>query len=239
MNSSYRMDIHTHTIASGHAYNTVNEMIRAAADKGLELLGISEHGPAMPGSTNKFYFQNLNIMSRKKYGVHVLYGAELNLINLKGDMDLDERSWRDLDYAIASLHHNCITPGSRKENTYALLTAMEHPKVTIIGHPDDGHFPLYYEEFVKEAKRQHVLIELNNSSFNPKGFRIHAYENNLEILRLCAAYEVPILLSSDAHREEDVGEFAQAEALIDQVDFPKQLLVNTSLSRIREWIPMS
>ena len=42
------LDTHTHTIASGHAYNTINEMVRSAADKGLKLLGITDHAPMMP-----------------------------------------------------------------------------------------------------------------------------------------------------------------------------------------------
>ena len=42
------LDLHTHTIASGHAYNTLYEMAQAAADKGLSLYGCSEHAPAMP-----------------------------------------------------------------------------------------------------------------------------------------------------------------------------------------------
>lgn len=57
--------MHTHTLASGHAYNTINEMIRAASRKKLEIIGITEHAPAMPGSTNVYYFQNLNILERK------------------------------------------------------------------------------------------------------------------------------------------------------------------------------
>ena len=40
------LDIHSHTIASGHAYNTLYEMARAAADNGMELFGSSDHGPA-------------------------------------------------------------------------------------------------------------------------------------------------------------------------------------------------
>ena len=44
------MDLHTHTVASGHAYCTLREMARAASDKGLELLGITEHAPKMPGT---------------------------------------------------------------------------------------------------------------------------------------------------------------------------------------------
>jgi putative hydrolase len=42
------IDLHTHTLVSGHAYNTIREMTRAAKDKGLALLGISEHAPRNP-----------------------------------------------------------------------------------------------------------------------------------------------------------------------------------------------
>ena len=225
----YVVDMHTHTVASGHAYNTINEMIQSAANKGLELLGISEHGPAMPGSTNIFYFQNLNILERRKYGIEVRYGAELNIIDMKGTTDLDPRSYRDLDYCIASLHSVCVTPGSVKENTYALMNAMQHPKVKIIGHPDDGQFPVNYEELIREAKLQNVIIELNNSSLNPNGFRINAYENDLEILKYCMKYDVPVIMGSDAHREEDVGEFERAEKVLNKIGFPEDLIVNSSL----------
>ena len=53
------LDIHTHTLISGHAYNTIMEMAHAASEKGLELLGITDHAPEMPGGPHRFYFDNL------------------------------------------------------------------------------------------------------------------------------------------------------------------------------------
>ena len=44
------LDVHTHTVVSGHAYSSLQEMARAAADKGIEVLGITEHGPSIPGT---------------------------------------------------------------------------------------------------------------------------------------------------------------------------------------------
>ena len=44
------IDAHTHTVASGHGYSTIQEMARAAADKGLQVLGITEHGPSIQGT---------------------------------------------------------------------------------------------------------------------------------------------------------------------------------------------
>lgn len=62
------LDLHTHTIVSGHAYCTLREMAKAASEKGLELLGITEHAPKMPGTCHKFYFENLRSCQGKCTG---------------------------------------------------------------------------------------------------------------------------------------------------------------------------
>lgn len=45
-----KTDLHTHTIASGHAFGTIWENARAAKDKGISVLAITDHGPSVPGS---------------------------------------------------------------------------------------------------------------------------------------------------------------------------------------------
>ena len=83
------LDIHTHTIASGHAYNTIYEMAQSASRKGLALLGISDHGPAMEGSASKHYFRSCRCIPRELYGVKILFGCELNIMDYDGGIDLD------------------------------------------------------------------------------------------------------------------------------------------------------
>ena len=84
------LDIHTHTTASGHAYNTIYEMAQSASRKGLALLGISDHGPAMEGSASKHYFRSSRCIPRELYGVKILFGCELNIMDYDGGVDLDE-----------------------------------------------------------------------------------------------------------------------------------------------------
>ena len=121
------LDVHMHTLASGHAYNTIREMIAAGSKKGLALVGIADHAPAMPGSTHRFYFENLRIFDRKVYGdeagVELLMGVELNILNTTGKVDLEEKGLRSVDYAIASLHDPCINPGTALDNTTAIMSA--------------------------------------------------------------------------------------------------------------------
>lgn len=64
----YLIDTHTHTIASGHAYNTIDEMTRYAGSIGLLNLAITEHAPQMPEAAACFillileYFLKENMM---------------------------------------------------------------------------------------------------------------------------------------------------------------------------------
>ena len=147
------LDLHTHTIVSGHAYNSLYEMVRSAADKGLTLYGCSDHTPAMPGGPDAMYFVNFKVIPREIYGVKVLMGAELNLLKPDGSVDLKEKMLEKLDYAIASLHLPCTKPGTMEENTSAYLHVMENPWVQIIGHPDDGRYPVDYKALVAAAYR--------------------------------------------------------------------------------------
>ncbi len=57
------LDAHTHTVASGHAYSSLQEMAKAASDMGLEVLGITEHGPSVPGTCPTLYFKNMFLPS--------------------------------------------------------------------------------------------------------------------------------------------------------------------------------
>ena len=176
------LDNHTHTTASGHAYNTIYEMAQSASRKGLALLGISDHGPAMEGSASKHYFRSSRCIPRELYGVKILFGCELNIMDYDGGVDLDEVFAGALDYGIASLHDVCITPGSRAENTRAYLKAMENPKVHIIGHPDDGTYAVDFDELVRHARERGVMIELNEASVRPGSYRKNGRENAAVVL---------------------------------------------------------
>ena len=122
-----KMDLHTHTIASGHAYNTRNEMIAAAVEKGLEILAITEHAPAMPGSCQQIYFSNYKVLPRRHGDLTVLYGAELNILDYVGHVDLPEEILKELDVVVASIHPPCYVSGTVEENTSAYLGAMRNP----------------------------------------------------------------------------------------------------------------
>ena len=96
-----KLDIHTHSIVSGHAFSTLQEMAKTASEKGLELLGVTEHAPSIPGTCSLIYFRNLHVVPRKMYGIELLLGSELNITDYKGSIDMDENHLKMLDVRIA------------------------------------------------------------------------------------------------------------------------------------------
>lgn len=230
------LDLHTHTLASGHAYNTIMEMAAAAKDAGLQILGITEHAPQMPGSCHIYYFENLRVVPRSLYGVRLLLGTELNINDLEGHVDLPESVLKQMDICIASMHKPCIQAGSRQENTRAYRLVMENPYVTVIGHPDDGKMPVDYEELARGAAKAHVLLELNNSSLRPGSFRLNSWENAKTMLKYCEKYGARVVMDSDAHVMVDVGNHGYCLTLLEETGFPKELVVNCSAALLEEYL---
>ena len=227
------LDMHTHTLASGHAYSTLQEMARTGAEKGLKLLGITEHTPGIPGTCDPIYFRNLHVVPRQMYGVDLMLGAEINILDAKGNMDADEALMKRLDIRIAGIHLLCYEHGTKDENTFGMIQAIRHPYIQIISHPGDGTAELDFEPIVLASKECGTLLEINNSSLKPVRGKQDARTNNLEILRLCKQYEVPVILGSDAHISFDIANYQYVYELLQETEFPEPLIVNQSVEMFR------
>lgn len=222
----YILDTHTHTVASGHAYSTIDEMAQTAAERNLEILGITEHAPMMPGTCKEIYFSNFDVLNRERYGVELLFGVELNIMDYKGTVDLPERLLKKMDICIASMHTPCVPHGTLEENMSAFIGAMKNPYVNVIGHPDDAKYPVDYEQLVLAAKTHHTLLEVNNNSLMPHSFRENARENDITMLQYCKKHEVPVIVGSDAHYIDYVGRHEEAYSIFEEIDFPERLVAN-------------
>ena len=231
-----KLDVHTHTVMSGHAYSTMQEMVTAAQQKHLDILGITEHAPGIPGTCHPIYFRNLHVVPRQYDGLRLLLGAELNIIDTKGTLDLDEYYYKMLDLRIAGIHLLCWEGGTIEENTQGMIKAIRNPWTQIISHPGDGTADLLFEPIVLAAKETKTLLEINNSSLNPVRKKETALKNNLEILRLCKRYEVPVILSSDAHISYAIADYSFIWPLLQETDFPDQLIMNYDTERFLEYI---
>lgn len=230
-------DTHAHTLASGHAYSTIHEMAASAAKKGMQVLALTDHAPEMPGTCGLFYFQNLKVIPREMNGIRMLFGAELNIMDADGRVDLPEKTIQAMDIVVASIHTPCFGTGHTKQEIMnAYVKAMKNKYINIIGHPDDGRFPIDYELLVKTAKETHTLLEVNNSSLRPESVRENARENILTMLDLCRQYEVPVTTGSDAHVDVDAGNFSHVCELLAYCSFPEELVVTTDPDKLKPYL---
>lgn len=227
------VDAHTHTIASGHAYSTIEEMAKEAANKGIEMFAVTDHAPAMEGAPPTYYFSNLREIPDEICGVKVIKGVEANIIDYSGKLDLPERILKRLDFVIASLHDVCIEPATVEQHTNALIRVLENPYVDVVAHPGNPLFPVDIEKVVRAAAENNKLIEINNNSFY---VRKGSEKNCEEFVRTCCKIGVRMVCSSDAHISYGIGKFDKVLELFDKVDVPEDLVLNTTVEKFEEYI---
>ncbi|PLY12731.1 MAG: phosphatase [Desulfuromonas sp.] len=220
-------DLHIHTVASGHAFSTINEIALAAANRGLLAVGMTDHGPSLPGGPHAYHFASLRFIPQEIHGVRILKGVEANIL-AAGKLDLEARYLERLELVIAGFHDGCgFRSGNIKHNTRVLCAAMDMPKIKIISHPGNPRFPVDHEVIVKHAANSGTAIEVNNSSFSiSRG----GDSSNIEsIVHLCTKHPALLAINSDAHISQQVGEIEYARRLVEEAGIPADRIINRTL----------
>jgi len=99
-----KIDLHIHTVHSGHAYGSIYEIMEEAARKKMDMIAITDHGPNLTGSAPASHFCMGSRAPKEYKGVKLLWGCEVNIINEKGDIDLTENTIKILDVILAQIH---------------------------------------------------------------------------------------------------------------------------------------
>lgn len=229
-------DLHTHTIASTHAYSTFSEMVRAAAERGLYALAVTDHARTMPGAPREWYFSCLHELPLHYRGVMTIAGIEANVLDFEGNLDLEKKDGERLDWVVASIHHLPLVgledPDVEK-CTHLWLQVAKNPKVNIIGHSGDPLFAYDYDRVIPVFGENHKLVEINNHTFDARKQNV---ENCKKIALACKKYGVPIVVNSDAHFETQVGNFFHALEMLSEIDFPEKLILNASAQRLNDYL---
>ena len=224
------VDTHTHTIASGHAYSTLAENVAAAATRGIKLLALTEHGPAMPGSPHIWFFRNMRVIPRIMNGVGILRGIEANIINFAGELDIDSTLQPHLDIVLASLHEPVVTPATRTIHTEAVIKAMASGQMDVFAHGGNPVFPIDVDEVAKAAVAYNVLVEINNSSFTTSR---PGSKNNCAALAEAVAINCgKLTFGSDAHIACNVGRFDECITFIKEIGIPEDQIISSSCTNV-------
>lgn len=227
------IDTHTHTVSSGHAYSTVQEIAREAVNNGVEMFAITDHGPAMKGAPYLYHFGNLKVIPPVLYGVRILKGVEANILDYNGSIDMPGEYLSRLDFVLASFHDICIAPGDEAQHTQAAIEVLKNPYVDAIAHPGNAQFQVDIDKVVRAAAEYGKMLEINNHSFYIRA----GSEHNCRIFaQKCKEYGVRVVCGSDSHISFDVGKFDKVTQLLEEVGMPEKLVLNTSVDRFDAYL---
>ena len=207
-----RGDLHSHTTLSD-GRNTLEEMAAAARERGYAYLAITDHsashgfGDHVTAERLWQRIEEVREWNGGKRGFRLLAGSEVN-IGLDGTLDYPEDLTGALDWVVASVHTSFSI--SEKAMTDRVVAAIENPDVNCIGHLSGrliGRREPYgvdVEAVVEAAARTDTMLEING---NPNRRDLNEHH-----ARLAAEAGVAIVLNTDAHGVDTLGNMAYAVA---------------------------
>lgn len=214
-------DYHTHTKYS-HGKGTIQENVEEAIKKGLKEVAISDHGPSHIGFGIKKkdlekMRKEIDQINRSTEQIKVKLGIEANIIGLDGKIDVDKDMLKHLDIVLAGYHFGAMPENivdgtkihaynllakylpsvinrSKALNTKAVIEAVYNNKIDVITHPGaKAHIDT--RELAKAAAQRNTALEINSS---------HGHLT-VEYIKVAMKEGVKFVVSSDAHKPEDVG----------------------------------
>lgn len=222
-------DLHTHTLFSDHAFNTVTEMIAQAQKLGLKCIAITDHGPAMPDSGHHWHFINKSQIPKKIGDLIVMFGIEADVMNIEAEFDISDGYLKNLDWVIASIHKDIIPELTYEDATQLWLNVAQIPYVDMIGHCEQVEHYFDYDRVIPEFAKNNKVVEINVNSaiVRPSG-----QKNMEELAKACKKYGCKIAVNSDAHSIYTLGQQGNVPEMLERIDFPQELIVNASYENL-------
>ncbi len=209
-----RGDLHDHTDRSGDGRDSLEVLVEAAYDRGLDYLAITDHAEDLRinGVSRQDMLEQrreLRKLEQRRGDIRLLHGAELN-IGLDGDLDYDPEFLAGFDWLVASVHSH-FGRGVR-EQTDRIVAAMREPSVTAIGHLTGrlvGRRPgieLDLDAVLDAAVETGTAIEINAS--------LQRLDAPVGVIREGHRRGVRFVISTDAHAAADLdrARFGVAQA---------------------------
>jgi len=164
-------DFHVHSNYSDGTM-TIKEMIEAAKERGYQAIAFTDHSQSLNIANGlsvkrvKKQWQEIEEIRKEFPDFLILKGIEVD-IKKDGRLDYNDEILAGFDIVIASVHANFNL--AKDEMTERIIKAIENPYVNIIGHPTGRMlgqrqpFEFNYEQVLKKAKANDVILEINAS----------------------------------------------------------------------------
>ena len=243
-------DLHIHSFRSRCGQDSYRDLEVEAREKGMTSIAVTDHGPDLGGMSTPSTYYSYKRTSAVRKGVRVFRGIESNL-RCDGTTDVPKIYEKDIDIVLLGLHgtginkvkfqylpqkdRTILLPSEKSEAYYTdlLIKAVNESIVDAITHPYIM-FPLCMDALVEVCKERGTAIELNNSSFK-LGKAIP--EKVKETIDAINKYQPRIILSSDAHTYEEIGEIDGIKTALERYPIEADVeLVNATLESTEAFV---
>lgn len=224
-------ELHTHTSDyCCHAGATIDQFVEEAIKKGFKYYAATNHSPIVDTQAPiHFYLDNLE---RHYDGIKFLAGIEADIRDLHGGFDMCQFDLLSLDFVIASMHVN-ILPHDLPDYTNAYVKAAENPAVDCLGHiARDPRYSFDLETVLRAVKANGKLIEFNDGSITNDG----RGEACGKVMDACAKMGVECIVTTDAHHIDDCGRNKNTVKMLEDKNFPEELIVNADEERMAKFL---
>ncbi len=163
--------LHNHSTYSDGAH-TLEQMATFCRDMGYQYLGISDHsktasyaGGLREGDVLRQQ-KEIDELNQKLAPFKIFKGIESDILT-DGSLDYDEYILKTFDFIVASVHS--VLNMDEKKATQRLITAIENPYTTMLGHPTgrlllrrEG-YPINHKMVIDACAANNVIIEINSN----------------------------------------------------------------------------
>jgi DNA polymerase (family 10) len=232
-----RGDLHDHTDRSGDGRVSLEDLVAAAVERGLDYLAITDHAEDLTinGISREEMLRQrreLRSLEQARGDIRLLHGAELN-IGIDGSLDYDADFLAGYDWLVASVHSHFRRPA--REQTARIVAAMRHPSVTAIGHLQGRMLgrregiELDLDVVLDTAVETGTALEINGN--------LRRLDASAEVVREGAARGVTFVISSDAHAIPELDNLRHGVANARRGGLPRDQVANTwPTERFLAWV---
>lgn len=234
-----KIDLHIHSIHSGHAYGSIYDILKDAASKKMNLIAITDHGPSLLGSAQIHHFRMGDLAPRGYKGVKLLWGCEANIIDKNGNIDLDDGTIKKLDILLVGIH--LTTPYKdlgKKANTKALISCFKKYPIHVFAHPGTLYYDFDLEKVFQAACDENLLLELNLAvlrRINQNHYR-EKLDYNKKIIEIAKKNKKKIIVNSDAHFLHQIGDDSLLKKYWRKLGLTKDMVINNFPEELEKFL---
>jgi DNA polymerase (family X) len=235
-NTDIKGCLHNHSLYSD-GQHSIAQMAAACKSLGLTYFGISDHSKTasyaggLSEEEIEKQHQEINDWNSRSTSFKIFKGIESDILN-DGSLDYDPSILASFDFIVSSIHSNL---GMKKDDaTKRLITAIENPYTTILGHPTGRlllkrqGYDLDFQMIIDACAENNVCIEINSNPWR--------LDLDWTFVRQAADKGVLLALNPDAHEIDGIHDMQYGLKVAQKVGlYPEQILNCFDLEKVERF----